>query len=650
MPTTRRDFLQAVSLGGACLILGVPIRGARPRRLTAEDAALAPNPWIRIDSTGRVTLVAHKSEMGQGVRTSLPMILADELGADWRRIEVVHARPGPPFPDMQTSGSGSVEDSWRPLRLAAAAAREMLVAAAAARWNASPGDCRAADGAVVHERSGRRLTFGALAADAAKLPVPAAPRLKDPSELRLIGQRVPVIDLHDLVSGRAVYAGDIRVPGMRSAVVARNPAHGKGALRWDDARARAVPGVERLVQISSGIAIVARDTWSAIRGRDALGVEWEPGDGAVSTAGIWASLERALDAGGRVARSEGNLARAMAGARHRMAAEYRWPFQAHAAVEPLCCVADVRPGRCEIWAGTQAPNEAQAAVAKLLGLPAERVSLHVTLLGGGFGRRLAHDYILEAVEISRAAGVPVRLQWTREDDIAHDMYQSCQVNRLAAGLDDRGRPVAWHHQVGDLHLSMFGPYNPNYDPAAGGDPWGGFDTPYGFDGLRVELALVASPVPTGAWRSVTYPPAVMARECFLDEIANAFRRDPVELRLALIPSPGRLNGRTLTLDNGDRLRRVLSLAAERSGWRTPLPRERDGRRWGRGIACNAYHQRTMVAQVAEVSVGAAGDVRVHRVVCAVDCGQVINRNTLDAQVEGGVAWGLTATLKGEISL
>ncbi|HEX9895644.1 MAG TPA: molybdopterin cofactor-binding domain-containing protein, partial [Gemmatimonadales bacterium] len=242
-----------------------------------------------------------------------------------------------------------------------------------------------------------------------------------------------------------------------------------------------------------------------------------------------------------------------------------------------------------------------------------------------------------------------QLQWTRSDDLAHDMYQSSQLNRMTAGLDPSGLPIAWMHQVGDFHLTMFGPYNPQFDPTADGDPWGGFDTPYDFPALQVDLALIESPVPTGAWRSVTYPPAVMARECFLDEIAHATGRDPVELRLALLPSPGRIKYGSGQLDNGDRLRAVLSLAAERSGWSSPFLRERQGRRWGRGIACNSYHQGTMVAQVAEVSVGPAGDVKVHRVVCAVDCGQVINRSALEAQFEGGVVWALAPTLKTAIS-
>jgi isoquinoline 1-oxidoreductase beta subunit len=317
-------------------------------------------------------------------------------------------------------------------------------------------------------------------------------------------------------------------------------------------------------------------------------------------------------------------------------------------MEPPNGVADVRDGGCEIWVGTQAPNDAQTEAAKLLGISPERVTVHVTLLGGGFGRRLGIDYVLEAVEVSRRVREPVQVVWSREDDLRHDMYQPAQVNRLTATLDARGTPAAWRHEVADVNLTMFGDFNPNFDPAADGDPWGGYDTPYAFPSLDVSLALSPSPVPTGAWRSVTYPAAVFARESFLDEIAAQTKRDPVELRLALLPSPGAVKLGSVTVNNGDRLRTVLRLAAEKAAWGTPLPRPNDGRRWGRGIAINGYHRRTMVAQVAEVSVGAEGDVRVHRVVCAVDCGQVINRSGLEAQFEGGVMWALSA-LKGEVT-
>jgi isoquinoline 1-oxidoreductase beta subunit len=656
MAVTRRGFLQWGSLTGAALMLGI----TRDDRVFAMSdatgptaAPFEPNKWLRIDARGLVTIVAAKSEMGQGVRTALPMIVAEELGADWARVRVEHALPGTTFPDMRTSGSGSVSGSWRPLRTAAAAAREMLVSAAASQWNVDASTCSTERGAVVHASSGRRLEFGALVEAASRLPVPAEPRFKDQAQYRLLGTRVPRVDNHAIVAGTATYGLDVHVPGMRYAAIARPPAHGGRIARWNADRARAVSGVVDVVDVPSGIAVIATNTWAAMRGRDALEIVPAEGVGATGdSAAFMRALDDALERGGKTSVRRGDVAAALAGGARRMTATYRAPFQAHAAMEPLNCVAHVRDGQCEIWVGTQAPNQAHEAVAKLLGIPLERVTVHVMLLGGAFGRRLGVDYVLEAVEVSRKIGGPVQVIWSREDDIRHDMYQPGQVNRLTASLDARGTPVAWRHEVADYNLTMFGYYNPNYNPADDGDPWGGYDTPYAFPSLDVTLALAPTPVPTGAWRSVSYPAAVFGRECFLDEIAVATRRDPVELRLALLPSPGTENLGPLSVNNGDRLRAVLRLAAEKSGWGTPLRhpgRPNDGRRWGRGVAINAYDRQTMVAQVAEVSVGAQGDVRVHRVVCAVDCGQVINRSGLDAQFEGGVMWALSAALKGEIT-
>ncbi|HUQ81893.1 MAG TPA: molybdopterin cofactor-binding domain-containing protein [Gemmatimonadaceae bacterium] len=647
MTVTRRTFIHWSSLTGAALVLGIS-QDERVFALTPTAAAFEPNKWLRIDADGRITIVAHKSEMGQGVRTALPMIVAEELGADWSRVTVAHAQPGASFPDMRTSGSGSVSGSWHPLRVAAAAAREMLIGAAAARWSVQPSTCATERGAVVHRPTSRHLEFGALVEAAARLPVPAEPTLKPSSEYRLLGQRVPRVDGREIVTGTATYGLDVKVRGMRYAAIARPPTHNGRIASFDATRARAVPGVVDVVETPVGIAVVATNTWAALQGRDALVIHSAPGVGATGdTAAFMRTLDDAMARGGKPAVRRGDVAAALAASGRRMTATYRAPFQGHAALEPLNCIAHVHDGRCEIWVGTQAPNEAQQDVAKLLGIPRERVTMHVTLLGGGFGRRLDYDYVIEAVELARKIDGPVQVVWSREDDTRHDRYQPGQVNRLTTSLDARGLPVAWRHEVADFNLTMFGDYDPNYDPAADGDPWGAFDTPYGFD-LDVTLALAPSPVPSGAWRSVTYPAAVMARESFLDEIAVATRRDPVELRLALLASPGTVSLGSVSVNNGDRLRAVLRLAAEKSGWGTPLRAPNDGRRWGRGVAINAYHRQTMVAQVAEVSVGPQGDWRVHRVVCAVDCGQVINRSGLEAQFEGGVMWALSA-LRNEIT-
>lgn len=651
-PVGRRTFLRRASLGGIALVVGTT-RHARAVSL-ADGAPLnadyEPNQWIRIDDTGSVTIVAPYSEMGQGVRTSVPMIVAEELGADWARVTVVHAKPGKAYREMRTSGSSSVSDAWGTLRIAAAGAREVLIAAAAGAWGVDPGTCTTEANSVLHRASGRRLDFGALVARAASLPVPESPTLKAAADYKLLGTRVRRVDGPLLVDGRATFGLDVRVPGMRYAAVARPPQHGSKVRRWDEGAARAIPGVQQVVQISTGVAVVADRTWSALRGRDALTVTFDERDGAADSSLQYdRALERALPNGKTARREGGDVDLALQRAARRMEATYHLPFQGHAAMEPLNCVADVSDGSCRLWVGTQAPNEAQTEAAKLLGIPADRVDVTVTLLGGGFGRRLDIDYVLEAVELSRAIGAPVQVVWSRADDLRHDRYQSAQVNRLTAGLDATGLPVAWRHRVADYNLTMFGEFNPNNDPAADGDPWGGHDTPYAFPALDVTLAVLKSPVPTGAWRSVTYPAAVFARESFLDEIAHATGRDPLALRLALLPSPGPQRAGGRMLPNGDRLRAVLQLAAEKSGWSRPLPATGNGRRWGRGIACNAYHRGTMVAQVAEVSVGDQGDVQVHRVVCAVDCGQVVNLSGLEGQFESGVAWALSAALKGEVT-
>lgn len=638
MATSRREFIKNATLQGMVLLVTIPHLSCRA---SANGASLAANRWIEIDEAGVITFVLDKMEMGQGVSTALPMIMAEELGADWASVRVVQARPGPEFTEMGTSGSGSVIDAWFNHRVAAAALRTMLVTAAATQWNVAPAQCHTLDGEVRHRVSNRRADFGTLVAAARLLPVPEKPELKPTAEYRLLGTRVPDPARTDIVTGRLQYGIDMRLPGMLFATVARSPVHGGSVRRFSPERAQAMTGVRRVVQIPSGVAVVATSTWEAMQGRAALEIEWDDGpNAALDTAACWGMLERALRGTGKVARSSGNAGRVLGAATRRIEAEYRWPWQAHAAIEPLNAVAHVKDGGCEIWAGTQNPNRAQARVAEALAMAPERVVVNPMRLGGGFGRRIASDYVVEAALLSRAIGGPVQVVWTRADDFQHDMYGAAQINRLAAALDDAGSITAWEHRVGDFHLSMFGSYNAGYDPAADGDPWGGFDSPYVVPDLRVDLALVESPVPSGAWRAVTYPAAVMARESFIDEIAHATGTDPVQLRMALIPSPGTITRNGLAINNGDRLRRCLELAAERGNWGRPLPAQ-PGRRVGRGIACNAYHRGTMVAQVAEVSVGAGGDIQVHRLVSAVDGGQVINRAGVEKQFEGGIGWALS---------
>ena len=642
MTSSRREFLRTTAVGGAALaVLRIPLRA-----LPADSPArFAPNQWVRIDAAGRVTAVVARSEMGQGVRTSLAMILAEELGADWKSVAVEQASPSAEYTDMSTGGSDSVASGWTPLRTAGAAAREMLVAAAAKAWGVQASDCRTEQGAVVHGPSGKRAAFGALVATASALPVPKEPRLKPRAEFTLVGTRVPRVDGPDIVTGRAVYGLDARIPGMLFAAIARCPVAGGRLARFDPAPAAAVPGVVRVVAIADGVAVLARNTHAALKGKDALRVEWSEGANAtLTTAELFRRLDAASSAPGRVSRRVGDAAAALAASATRLTATYRDAFQAHAAIEPGNAIARVGSDRCEIWAPTQNPQRVQRETARLLNLPPEKITVHVTLLGGGFGRRLAADYAVEAAEVAKAVGAPVQVVWSRADDFQRDFLHPPARVDCVAGLDAKGGLLAWTHRETTFHLSMFGPFSDEADEPDV-DPWGGYDNPYAAPALMVEHRTIESPVRTGAWRSVFYPPNTFARESFLDEVALATRRDPLELRLALLPSGTSFPWAARTVSR-DRLRAVVELAARKAGWGSAVP-GRAGRRVGRGLACNAYHGRTVIAQVAEVSVGAAGDVAVHRVVTAVDCGQVVNRAGLEGQIESGVLWGLTYALKSE---
>ena len=655
MSATRRQFLKAGAAGSAALLVEVPLF-ARPETGTAP---FVPNPWISIARDGQVTLVVGHSEMGQGVRTSLAMILAEELEADWKAVEIRQASPGPDYKGLSTGGSDSVEDSWMPLRKAGAAARAMLIEAAARSWKVPAAECSARDGAVHHGATGRKLNYGSLVSAAAALPVPAEPALKDRRDFRLVGTRVPRVDGPEIVSGKAVFGLDVRLPGMLFAAVARCPVPGGKVARYDAAKAKAVSDVLQVLEIPTGVAVVARNTHAAFAGREALQPQLDAGANAGLTT---AELDRRLDdvsaTGSRQAlhrtRTQGDAAAALASASTRMHAVYRDAFQAHASVEPQNCTARISGSRCEIWAPTQHPERVRDECAKLLGLAPENVTVNVTLLGGGFGRRLGADYATEAVEIARAMKKPgqaVQVVWSRDDDFLGDYFHPPERVELEAGLDASGKITAWRHSSRCWHLSMFGDFDPADNPNDV-SPWGGYDTPYAIENMAADYTEVESAIRTGAWRAVYYPPNVFARESFLDEVAARTGRDPLELRLSL------LDGQVFTLPNGrwkidrPRLAAVLRLAGEKSGWGSKLTGSAApaGRRAGRGIACNVYHARTVLAQVAEVSVGASGDVRVHRILTALDCGQIVNRSGIEGQVESGIAFGLTYALKGEITI
>ncbi|MGZ4843529.1 MAG: molybdopterin cofactor-binding domain-containing protein [Candidatus Angelobacter sp.] len=660
MTVTRRAFLRDGSRALAGLTLAFHLDSGA---LAAEQQGVqefAPNAFIRIGPDNIVRLWAIRSEMGQGVRTLLPMVLADELGADWQKVVVEQAPMSARFKGirLRTSGSGSAAGTWTPLRRAAATAREMLIAAAAVRWGVGAGACRAENGAVVHSSSGKRLTFGELAEAAGKEPPPSSPGLKESNELHLIGTRVKRVDGPAIVNGSAIYGLDVRVPGMLHAVLLRCPYLGGRLISFDPAAALKVLGVQHVVPVTTGIAtgvaVVATNTWAALKGRDALQVVWEKGPNAgFNSADFTRQQEAALAQSGYPIRRDGDAPSALAASANILEATYEFPFQAHAPLETMNCIADVRASSCELWAPTQCPEVAQAETAKMLGLPLESVTVNITLLGGGFGRRLFADYVPEAVELSKAVDKPVQVMWPRDDDMKHGFFQPSNIEHLKAALDASGMPLAWVHKTVGANLSMFGFHTEEQRRkpdlySAEGSPWGSFDNPYHFPHLWADFVPLNSPVPTGPWRSVEYPSTVFARESFLDEIAHATKLDPIHLRLRLL-EPGDVLDLKSQKINRARLIAVLRLAAEQSGWTTQR-REEAGRLWGRGVACNVYSEDCFVAQVAEVSVSKdLSDIRVQRIVSAVDCGLALNPLGIEGQTESAIAWGMSATLGGKIN-
>ncbi|MGE0553280.1 MAG: molybdopterin cofactor-binding domain-containing protein [Gemmatimonadales bacterium] len=620
----RRDFVRLTVIAGSGLVLGGAHRpGAGTEPFPATD--FEPSPWLRIAPDGRVTIWMARADMGQGVTTALPMVVADELEADWASVTVVRAEAHPSkYGRQMTVGSTSVRrGGWSPLRQAGAAAREMLVAAAAARFGVPASACEARQGRVHHRASGRSASFGELAAAASALPVPGTPTLKRPEQFRLIGTRVPQRDLALKVTGAAGFGMDVRVPGLLYATVVRCPTFGGTARRVDDGAALAVPGVRRVVAISSGIAVVATGTWAAFEGAKALRVEWDRQGFALSSAELTEMLDRRLAAEGAVAAEEGDVAGALPGGR-RVTAEYDAPFLAHATMEPMNCTAHVQPDRCEIWVPTQNPQGAQAAAARITGLPADRVAVRLTYLGCGWGRRGAIEYVEDAVETSKAVGAPVQLVWTREEDMRHDNYRPRARCRFEGAVDSRGRIVALTARVASTPI---GGRSAEVD-RNGVD---GIANPlYRMPALRVESHPVVTKVPIGYWRSVGPSHNAFFLESFVDELAHAAGRDPVAVRREL-------------LAHDPRALRVLDLAAEKAGWSSPPPSG-----VGRGVAL-VQDKDSIVAQVAEVAVEGS-TIRVRRVVCAADCGQVVHPGIVEAQMEGSVAAGLGAALGEEITL
>jgi isoquinoline 1-oxidoreductase beta subunit len=640
--TSRRTLLKSALGGGFVLAFHIPVaEAAVPNAAMGAAPAptgFVPNAFIRIDGTGRTTLVMPQVEMGQGVYTAISMILAEELDADWSKVVVDAAPPNEkfyanPMLGVQATGnSNSIRAWWTPLRKAAAGSRALLVAAAARQWGVDPASCTTANGVVTHKASGRSLSYGALAGSVNGTP-PANPPLKTPNQFRLIGKPLKRLDTPAKVDGKEIYGIDVMLPGLKFATIAASPAFGGKIGHVDDSAAKSIPGVRQVVVLDDMVAVVGDHMWAAKRGLEALDIAWDPGpNGHVDSAQVWREIRAASEKPGLVAKARGDADKAL-GNGEKIEAQYEMPFLAHATMEPMNCTVHLTPGACEVWLGTQIAARVQSTAAKIAGVPVEKVTVHNQLLGGGFGRRLEPDMVVKAVRVAQHVDGPVKVVWTREEDIQHDLYRPVYYSRLAATLKD-GRIDGWHHRVtGSSVVARWLP------PAFTGNHDIDFDTvdsaidiPYAIPNLRVEVVRCEPPaVPTGFWRGVGPNNNVFAIESFMDELAKKAGKDPVEFRRAMLTKTPRLLA-------------ALDLAAEKSGWGSPLPP-----RQGRGVSCQISFA-SFIATVALVEVTPEGDVKLHRLTTAVDTGIAVNPDTIVAQLQGGMIFGATAALWGEITI
>ena len=635
---SRRGFLK-VGIAGGGLVLGLYLPS--PKRLaiaaTESPKQFSLTPLVRIGTDGRVTIIVGQSEMGQGIATSVPMIIADELEADWSKVRFEQAPADPAFGDPErggtqsTGGSRSIRSMLMYWRRLGAAGREMLIAAAAKEWGVPAEECRAEQSVVTHQPSGRKLTYGQLAEKAAQLPVPKEPKLKSPEEFRFIGKEVARLDTPDKVSGRALYGIDVKVPGMLIATVQRCPVFGGKVASFDATKAKAVKGVRHIVQVSSGVAVVADSYWAAKKGREALTITWDEGpNGQQSSAAITQLYAETAKQPGPVARKEADGESALAAATKKVEAVYEVPFLAHATMEPMNCTAHVRKNDCEIWVGTQNQTATRDTGARITGFPLDAVKVNTMMLGGGFGRRGHQDFVADAVETSKAVNAPVKVIWSREDDMQHGFYRPATYNVLRAALDERGTPTAWAHRIVGPSISA----ERGQKLENGIDPSmveGAANIPYAIPNLEVQYIYKNVGIPVGVWRSVGASQNAFITESFIDELAAAAGKDPFEFRRGLLSKALRHKG-------------VLELAAEKAGWGMPLLPGRF-----RGIAV-AFSYASYAAEVAEISIAKDGKVRVHRVVCAIDCGVHVNPDQVIAQMEGGIVYGLSAALYGAITI
>lgn len=604
----------------------------------AQNGVFAPNAFIQIDTAGKVTLVIPKVEMGQGVYTSIPMLIAEELEVPLDTVTLDHAPPDeklftdPLLGGQLTGGSTSIRYAWEPMRKAGATARMLLIGAAAQQWQVDAASCHAKSGQVIHAASNRSIGYGQLVDAAAKLPVPQNVPLKDPKDFKIIGTAVKRLDSPEKVDGTATFGLDVRLPDMVYAAIANCPVFGGKLASVDDTNAKKIPGVRQVVKIDNAVAVIGDHTWAAKRGLQALDINWNEGaDAKLSMKQIVDDLANASQRNGAVARKDGDVVHAFSNAKTRVDAVYQQPFLAHATMEPINCTVHVRPDGCEIWLGSQVPTRVRDAAMAVTGLPADKIVVHNHLIGGGFGRRLEFDMVTQAVKIGKQVSTPVKVLWTREEDIQHDMYRPYYYDKISAGLDANGKPLAWQHRiVGSSIMARFAPpaFKDGLDPDA---VEVASDLPYDLPNQLVDyVRQEPHAIPTAFWRGVGPTRGTFVVESFIDELAAEAKVDPVKYRRDLLgKTPRALN--------------VLNTATQAANWGSAVPKGQ-----GRGVSVmHAFG--SYFAIVVDVAVD-QGEVAVKRVVCAVDCGMVVNPNTVEAQVQGGIIFGITAALYSEITI
>jgi isoquinoline 1-oxidoreductase subunit beta len=637
MTVTRRLFLKTTAAAGGGLMLGGIVPGLTP--VAGAAGVFEPNVWLKLTADGKARIMLSMLEMGQGVMTAMPMLLAEELDVDWKDVTTewvgADARYGNPgFGGAQTTaGSNSTRGMWKILRQAGATARAMLVSAAAKDWGVADTACSTDKGAVIHQASGRRATYASLVDKAAALPVPANVPLKDPKAFKLLGTDVARLDIPSKVDGSATFGADVKLPGLLVARVVRCPVFGGKVASFNADKAKAVAGVKHVVQIASGIAVVADGYWAASNGAKALQITWDEGPLAtLSSAEITKRYAELAQKPGVNARNDGNFDAAYAGAAKKFERVFEAPYLAHACMEPMNCTAHVTADRCDVYVSTQSQTSTQQAAMAVSGLPQNKVFVHPMFMGGGFGRRGEADFVADAVETSKKVGAPVKVMWSREDDIQHDYYRPVTYVRMWAALDAAGNPTGWQQRI--VQSSLMKKLNPDALKNMGGiDPIsveGASSLPYDIPNLKVEYTEADPGVPYGFWRSVGSSVNGYVTEAFIDEMATAAGKDPYEFRRGL-------------LAKHPRHRAVLDMTAEKANWKTPPPQGR-----GRGIAVHECFG-SIIGLACEVSV-TNGNVRVHRNICVVDCGWAVHPDTIKGQMEGGLAYGLTAALKGEITI